>query len=180
MGEAQSDLIVWYKLETEFLKDHVRHTKYVGKAKNRNEKRKEDWKNCGELGRGGFGVVHKQIQETTGHYRAVKTIDKRLYPKADHSRELLVMAILAKVCGFTLKEFTQVHNSSGYYRCGLIVNCFSVHHFLWSSRDGSRGLTLCILQWNISKGAISPSISAHRYHKKPSKIFRSRCSKVSK
>ena len=112
MGEAQSDLIVWYKLEIEFFQDHVRHTKYVGKAKNRNEKAEEEWRNCGELGRGGFGVVHKQIQETTGHYRAVKTIDKRLYPKADYSRELLVMAILAKVCGLTPKEFTQVYNSS--------------------------------------------------------------------
>ena len=113
MDEAQSDLIVWYKLETEFFQDHLRHTKYVGKAKSRNEKVEEKWRNCGELGRGGFGVVDKQIQETTGHYRAVKTIDKRLYPKADYSRELLVMAILAKVCGPTPKGFTQVYNSSG-------------------------------------------------------------------
>ena len=106
MDEAQSDLIVWYKLETEFFQDHVRHTKYVGKAKNRNGKVQEDWSNCGELGRGGFGVVHKQIEETTGRCRAVKTIGKRLYPKADYSRELLVMAILAKVCSLTPKQFT--------------------------------------------------------------------------
>jgi len=112
MDEAQSDLIEWYKLETKFFQDHLRHTKYVGKAKNRNEKVEEEWRNCGELGRGGFGVVYKQIEETTGHYRAVKTIDKRLYPKADYSRELLVMAILAKVCGLTPKELTQVYNSS--------------------------------------------------------------------
>ena len=39
---------------------------------------------------GGFGVVHKQIQETTGHYRAVKTIDKRLPHKLNYSGELLV------------------------------------------------------------------------------------------
>ncbi|KAG0643257.1 kinase-like domain-containing protein, partial [Tuber brumale] len=96
--KAQSDLVVWYKLETEFCQDHVRHTRYVEGAKNRNEKVKEDWRNCGELGKGGFGVVHKQIQETTGHYRAVKTIDKRLPPKIDYSRELLAMSILAKVC----------------------------------------------------------------------------------
>ncbi|PUU79037.1 kinase-like domain-containing protein [Tuber borchii] len=92
MDKAQSDLVVWYKLETEFFQDHVTHTKYSRKAKNRNEKVKEDWSNCGELGRGGFGVVHKQIEKNTGRYRAIKTIDKRL----DYSRELLVMAILAK------------------------------------------------------------------------------------
>jgi len=113
MCETQSDLVLWYKLETEFFHDHIRHTKYVGKAKNRDEKVKEDWRNCGELGRGGFGVVHKQVRENTGHYRAVKTIDKRQYPRVDYSRELLVMAVLAKVCGLTPIEFTSVYNSSG-------------------------------------------------------------------
>ena len=98
MDNLQSDMIVWYELETEFFQDHVRHTKYLGKAKNRNEKVKEDWSNCGELGRGGFGVVHKQIEKTTGHYRAVKMIEKRPSIMLDYSRELLVMAILAKVC----------------------------------------------------------------------------------
>lgn len=101
MENTRSDLIVWYKLETEFFQDHVRHTKYLAEAKNRNEKVKEDWSNCGELGRGGFGVVQKQVQETTGHYRAVKTIDKRLHSKIHYSRELLVIAILAKVCVLT-------------------------------------------------------------------------------
>ncbi|PUU79622.1 kinase-like domain-containing protein [Tuber borchii] len=96
MDRAQSDLVVWYKLETEFFQDYVRHTRYLEKAKKRNEKVEEDWSNCGELGRGGFGVVHKQIRKDTGHYRAVKTIDKRLPAKLDYSRELLVMAILAK------------------------------------------------------------------------------------
>jgi len=56
MENTRSDLVVWYELETEFFQDHVRHTKYLAKAKNRNEKVKEDWSNCGELGRGGFGV----------------------------------------------------------------------------------------------------------------------------
>ena len=98
MGETPSDLIEWHKLETEFFQDRVRHTKYLGKAKNRNEKAKEDWSNCGELGRGGFGVVHKQIEQTTGQYRAVKTVDKRPPNEVDYSRELLMMAILAKVC----------------------------------------------------------------------------------
>ncbi|KAG0133629.1 kinase-like domain-containing protein [Tuber indicum] len=96
MDKAQSDLVEWYKLETEFFPDYVRHTRYVEAAKNRNEKVKEDWSNCGELGKGGFGVVNKQIKETTGKYRAVKTIDKSSTPEIDYSRELLVMAILAK------------------------------------------------------------------------------------
>ena len=97
MDETQSDLVVSYKLETEFFKDRIRHTRYIAKAKSRNEKVKEDWSNCGELGRGGFGVVHKQTQEATGRCRAVKTIDKRMHSKIHYSRELLVMAILAKV-----------------------------------------------------------------------------------
>ena len=69
MDKAQSDLIESYKLETEFFQGRARHTKYLGKAKNRNEKVKEDWGNCGELGRRGFGVVHKQIQKTVGIHR---------------------------------------------------------------------------------------------------------------
>ena len=104
MDNPQSDLIAWYKLETEFLADHVRHTKCLGRAKNRNEKVKEDWSNCEELGRGGFGVVYKQIEKATGNYRAIKMIDKRPYITLDYSRELLVMAILAKVCVLTLNR----------------------------------------------------------------------------
>ena len=101
MDKVQSDLAAWYRLETEFFQNYVRHTRYVEKAKHRNEKAEEVWSNCEELGRGGFGVVHKQIRKATGHYRAVKTIDKRLPAKLDYSREPLVMAILAKVCSFT-------------------------------------------------------------------------------
>ena len=101
MDGARSDLLVWYKLETEFFSDQFRHTNYVGEAKDRNEKMRENWSNCGELGKGGFGVVYRQIEKATGRYRAVKTIDKRLSSELDYSRELLVMAILAKVCGLT-------------------------------------------------------------------------------
>ena len=101
MDKVQSDLAMWCKLETGFFRDYVRHTRYAEKAKNRNEKAREVWRNCGELGRGGFGVVYKQIRKATGHYRAVKTIDKKLHAKFDYSREVLVMAILAKVCDLT-------------------------------------------------------------------------------
>jgi len=97
IDKSHSDLIEWYKLETEFFPDHVEHTKYAREARNRNEKMKEDWRNCEELGKGGFGIVHKQIEKNTGRYRAVKTIDKQLSRKHDYSRELLVMGILAKV-----------------------------------------------------------------------------------
>jgi len=102
MSPVQSDLVEWYKLETEFFEDRVRHTRYVEKEKNRYKRVKGDWRNCEELGTGGFGVVYKQVQGTTGRYRAVKTIDKRrLPPHFDCSRELLVMAILAKACLLT-------------------------------------------------------------------------------
>ena len=103
MDKAKSNLGKWYKLETEFFKDSVRHTRYLGKTKNGRRKVKEDWRNCGKLGTGGFGDVDKQIQETTGHYRAVKTI-KRQVCKFDYSREFLVMAKLAKVCVLPLEE----------------------------------------------------------------------------
>jgi len=98
VDETQSDLISRHKLETEFLQGSVRHTRPAEKAENRNEKIQEDWRNCGELGAGGFGSVHKEIQDATGHYRAVKTIKKRQANRLDYSRELLVMAKLAKVC----------------------------------------------------------------------------------
>ena len=102
----------------------------MGKAKNRNKKVKEEWSNCGELGKGGFGVVHKQIQKATSHYRAVKMINKRLPAKIDYSRELLVMAILAKVCSLTPREFATACYPVEYSFCGLMMKCFSIHRYL--------------------------------------------------
>ena len=108
---AQSDLAEWYKLDTEFFQDYVRHTKYVKKAKNRSEKVKEDWRNCQELGRGGFGVVYKQIQKTTGQYRIVKTIEKGPPLRLDYFRELLAMAKLTKVFfSSLLKKFAPAYS----------------------------------------------------------------------
>ena len=103
-NRPQSGLVERYKLDTEFFQDHVRHTRYVEKAKNRYEKVKEEWSNCGELGKGGFGVVHKQIQKTTGRYRAVKIIEKGPPLRPDYSRELALMAKLAKVRTLTSGE----------------------------------------------------------------------------
>ena len=105
MDNTQSNLVEWYKLETEFFPDRVRHTRYLGEVRNRNKKVKEDWSNCGELGSGGFGVAHKHIRKTTGRYRVVKTIDKRPPLRLDYSRELLVIAILAKVGALIPKAF---------------------------------------------------------------------------
>ena len=117
MDEAHSDSTLPPRLEAEFFKDYVRQTRYVEKAKNRNERMTEEWSNCGELGRGGFGVVYKQIQKSTGHYRAVKTIDKRLAFPLDYSREHLVMAKLAKVCVLTLEEIAPVYCLYGSVLC---------------------------------------------------------------
>jgi len=113
---AQPDLVEWYKLDTEFFQDYVRHTRYVGKAKNRNKEVKKEWSNCGELGRGGFSVIYKQIEKTTGQYRAVKAIDKGPPLRPDHSTELLAMAKLAKVCVLAPEEIC-----SAYYITGLNV-----------------------------------------------------------
>ena len=177
MDTAQSDLVEWYKLETEFFQDHVRHTRYV-KEKNTHKKVKEDWSNCGELGTGGFGVVYKQVLGTTGRYRAVKTIDKkRLPPKLDYYRELLIMAILAKVC---VHVSAPVYYPSGISSPYLTTSYFSIRYCSWSSWDGSINPKLSILQWNISRKAISQSTSVHRYHKRPFKPLQSRYSRVSK
>ena len=95
--KAQYDLVQEYKLDTEFFQDHIRHIIYMGTAESDSGEVGEEWSNCGEIGRGGFSVVYKQIQKTTGQYRAVKTIDKRLPTKLDYSRELVLMARLTKV-----------------------------------------------------------------------------------
>ena len=100
-NRPQSGLVERYKLDTEL---YVRHTRYVEKAKNKYEKVKEEWSNCGELGKGGFSVVRKQIQKTTGRYRAVKIIEKGPPLRLDYSRELALMAKLAKVRTLTSVE----------------------------------------------------------------------------
>lgn len=83
---TQSDLISRYKLETKFFRDQVRNTGHAEKAKNGNVQVKEEWRNCQELGCGGFAVVYRQIEKTSGRYRAIKTIDKRHLPhKFDYS-----------------------------------------------------------------------------------------------
>jgi len=101
---AQSDLVERYRLDIELFQDHVIHTRYMGEAENGNMEIEEYWSNCGELGKGGFSVVYKQIQKTTGQYRAVKAIDKGPPLRPDYSKELLAMAKLAKVCVLAPEE----------------------------------------------------------------------------
>jgi len=113
---VQSDLVERYRLDTELFQDHVRHTRYLGEGENGNKEIEEYWSNCGELGKGGFSVVYKQIQKTTGQYRAIKAIDKGPPLGPDYSRELLVMAKLAKVCVLAPEEIC-----SAYYITGLNV-----------------------------------------------------------
>jgi len=97
MDTAQSNLFVWYKLEVGFFRGNVRH-KICGGGRKWEWKGAEDWSNCLRLGKGDFGVVYKQIQETTGHSREGKVSYKKLLSKFDYPREHLVLAILAKVC----------------------------------------------------------------------------------
>ncbi|KAG0640814.1 kinase-like domain-containing protein [Tuber brumale] len=97
MATEQSDQVERYRLKTQFLQNYVRHTTHSENHEGAREKVKEDWSNCGKLGHGGFSVVDKQLEINTGRYRAVKAIDKRRLPSGlDYSRELIVMADLAK------------------------------------------------------------------------------------
>ena len=77
---------------------------------------KKGGSDCWGLGKGGFGVIYRQILETTGNYCAVREIDKRVPYKIDYSSKFLVMAISAKVCFLTPRYFALAHYS---YRVSL-------------------------------------------------------------
>ena len=80
------------------LQDHVRHTRYVEKERGGYLGKGDNRSSCEELGAGASNVVYKQVRGTTSRYRVVRTIGKgRLPLNFDYSRELLVMALLAKV-----------------------------------------------------------------------------------
>jgi len=131
MNTAASDLVELYKLEIEFFQGHVRHTRMRGGYK----RVKEDWRNSEELGTGSFGIVYKQVEGALGSYRAIKAIDKRRLPlNFDYSRELLVMAILAKVCfPFPDGLYPVYCPRLGLLCCGLTVSRFSVRNCSSSS-----------------------------------------------
>lgn len=98
---ASSELVIRYhNLETEFFGSYVRHTTYHSNAA-RGERRVKvvkTWHRGWELGRGCSGTVFLERSEE-GELRAVKDIAKDMNTriKIDYRRELMAMAVLAKV-----------------------------------------------------------------------------------
>ena len=98
---ASLDLVIdHHKLETEFFNGHVRHTTFYSDA-SRGRRRVtvvKNWYRGRELGRGSFGTVFLE-RSKKGECRAVKDImkDKNTRIIIDYRRELMAMAILAKV-----------------------------------------------------------------------------------
>ena len=95
------DLVIGYhKLDTKFFDGHVRHTTFHSDASQgrRQVKVVKKWYRGRELGRGSFGTVFLEKSEK-GEHRAVKEIakDKNSRVTIDDKRELMAMAILAKV-----------------------------------------------------------------------------------
>ena len=95
------DLVIGYhKLDTEFFNGHVRHTTFHSDASRgrRRVRVVKKWYRGRELGRGSFGTVFLERSEK-GERRAVKEIakDKNSRIVIDFRRELMAMAILAKV-----------------------------------------------------------------------------------
>ena len=98
---ASPDIVIGYhKLDTKFLTGHVQHTTFHSDASQgrRRVKVTRKWYRERELGRGSFGAVSLERSER-GEYRAVKEIskDRSSKVKVDYKRELMAMAILAKV-----------------------------------------------------------------------------------
>ena len=92
--------IGYHKLDTEFFSDHVRHTTFhsdVSRGRRRVAVVKK-WHRGREIGRGSFGTVFLETSEN-GELRAVKDIAKNKNSTIviDYRRELMAMAILAKV-----------------------------------------------------------------------------------
>jgi len=88
----QADLVEHYQLETHFGEASVSHTIYSPSI------HKEEWRYGGEIGRGGFSVIHLE-HGPKDSARAVKVIDKRTFsPRLDLTRELSIMSFLTKVC----------------------------------------------------------------------------------
>ena len=98
---ASPDLVVSYhKLDTKFFTGSVQHTTFRPDAGQGRRRLKvvEKWYRDRELGRGGFGTVFLE-RPGKGECRAVKGIakDKNSTVKIDYRRELMAMAIFAKV-----------------------------------------------------------------------------------
>ncbi len=89
------DLVDHFRLETQFLPNHIVSTSNVGRRKVRVEKR---WIKGKRVGRGTFGDVWLETG-SDGDKRAVKTIEKQITSryKIDYMKELFAMAKLSKV-----------------------------------------------------------------------------------
>ena len=87
-----------HKLDTKFFSDHVQHTTVHSDA-SRSRRRVtvvKNWYRGREVGRGTFGMVFLEESER-GEQRAVRRIAKDSRIIIDYKRELMAMAILAKV-----------------------------------------------------------------------------------
>ena len=95
---ASQDIVIGYhKLDTKFFGGHVEHTTFHSDASRgkRQVKAVKAWYRGRELGRGSFGTVFLERSER-GEHRAVKEIAKEKN-RIDYKRELMAMAMLAKV-----------------------------------------------------------------------------------
>ena len=91
--------IGYHKLDTRFFRGHVRHTTSHSDASlgRRQVTVAKNWYRGQELGRGNFGTVYLESSDK-GEHRAVKEMLKgKDRKKIDYRRELMAMAILAKV-----------------------------------------------------------------------------------
>lgn len=88
-----------YKLETEFHDGYVVNRTYEWDYSVRREKGLLKWKRGKSLGRGAFGVVYLEEEETTGELRAVKCLERTsaVLMEAGVTRELLALIILTPV-----------------------------------------------------------------------------------
>lgn len=92
--------IGFHRLETKFFTDHVQHTTFHSDATQgrRRVKVVKNWYRDRQIGHGSFGTVFLERSDK-GESRAVKVIakDANRTKKIDYRRELMAMAILAKV-----------------------------------------------------------------------------------
>ena len=100
---ASSEIVIGYhKLDTTFYTNHVQHITLRSDASQGKRRVKEvnSWYRDREIGRGSFGTVFLERSQK-GEYRAVKVIAKDMNStrRIDSRRELMAMAILAKVRG---------------------------------------------------------------------------------
>lgn len=90
-----------YKLETEFHDGYVVNRTYEWDYSVRREKSLVKWKRGKTLGKGAFGVVWLEQEETGGELRAVKCLERTsaVLIESGVTRELLALITLTAVRG---------------------------------------------------------------------------------